>query len=68
VNQQKIGAVIMPQRGVDQWEEWGYSNGLQASMEAGLHVVELRFLPENENMNGEENRALVDELRIIRLE
>lgn len=68
INQQKVGAVIMPQRGVDQWEEWGYSNGLSASLEAGLHVVELRFLPENENMNGEENRALVDELRIIRLD
>jgi hypothetical protein len=68
INQQKAGAVIMPQRGVDQWDKWGYSNGLQASMEAGLHVIELRFLPENENMNGRENRALVDELRIIRLD
>ncbi len=68
VNQQKIGAVIMPQRGVDQWDNWGYSNGHRLSMEAGLHVIELRFLPENENMNGEENRALVDELRIIRLD
>jgi len=66
-DQQKIGAVIMPQRGMDQWDNWEYSNGLRVSMEAGLHVFELRFLPENENMNGEENKALLDEMRIIRL-
>lgn len=61
------GTVVMPQRGRGNWDDWGLTNTLRLHLTAGRHTVELRFLPENENMNLKTNHALVDEMRLRRL-
>lgn len=61
------GTVVMPQRGRGNWDDWGWTNTLRVDLPAGRHTIELRFLPENENMNLHTNHALVDELRLRRL-
>ena len=58
------GTVVMPQRGVANWNDWGFSNSVTVDLTPGHHTVELRFLPENENMNLHTNHALVDALYI----
>jgi len=57
--------VVMPQRGYDRWSDWGFSNSQIIYMEKGKHTLQLLFMPWNENMNIQENRALLDYMRII---
>lgn len=58
------GAVILPQRGDGSWTDWGYSNPVSATLTAGSHNLELYFDEINDNMNGTENSALLDHIRI----
>jgi hypothetical protein len=61
------GVVVMPQRGANQWSDWGWSNVLRVRLGAGAHTMVLTYAPLDENMNRRENTALVDELRLTRL-
>ena len=61
------GAIVFPQRGKDEWANWGYSSRRQVSLTAGEHEIRLQFVPSDENMNGEVNRALLDHLRLTRI-
>jgi hypothetical protein len=61
------GVVVLPQRGVNRWDEWGWSNVVRARLAAGTHTVTLAYTPLDENMNRHENTALVDVVRITRL-
>ncbi|WP_329686300.1 glycosyl hydrolase family 65 protein [Longimicrobium sp.] len=67
VESDDIGVLVMPQRGTDRWEDWGYSTELQLPLEAGEHTLVLAFTPRDENMDGRVNTALLDHLRLTRL-
>jgi hypothetical protein len=60
------GPVVMPQRG--SWDDLGYSSRVHVRLTPGPHKLELVFRPENENMNGEVNHALVEHLRMALIE
>jgi hypothetical protein len=60
------GTFVFPQRGKDEWSDWGYSNTLQLELIKGSHELTLSFEDWNENMNGEINQAMLDQLRVIR--
>ncbi|RTQ45892.1 glycogen debranching protein [Hymenobacter gummosus] len=62
-----LGLVVLPQRGVDEWSDWGYSNSIPVSLPKGRSTFSLRFEAANENMNGEVNQAMLDHLRLTRL-
>ncbi len=67
VNGDRAGAVVMPQRGIGEWLSTGFSNRVVANLNAGANKLSLEYLlPENMNMNGETNTALIDYIRIIR--
>jgi hypothetical protein len=66
-NGRPAGLVVLPQRGVDAWSDWGYSNRLTMTLEKGRNTFTLRFDAANANMNGEVNQALLDHLRLTRL-
>ena len=57
----------MPQRGVGNWNDWGYSNTLRIPLSAGRHTVTIDFRPENNNMNINTNHALIDEIVLEKL-
>ncbi len=61
------GAIVFPQRGQDQWSNWGYSSRQQVNLSAGEHELKLSFEPADENMNGDVNRALLEHLRLTRI-
>lgn len=63
-----IGTVVFPQRGKDEWSNWGFSNSIQSKFSKGKHNLSLTFETWNENMNGEINEAMLDQIRIIKLE
>ncbi len=62
-----IGTIVLPQRGKEEWSNWGFTNAVQVSLTKGTHQVLLSFKPENENMNGEINQAMLDYMRVIKL-
>ena len=60
VDGQKAGTIVMPQRGVKNWDDWGISNSIKVNLTKGEHTLSLQFNPENENMNLKTNHALID--------
>lgn len=66
VNQESGRAMVFPQRGDDEWSNWGYSNSHIVYLEAGANQIKLMYKPENENMNVEVNEAMLDKARLIK--
>ena len=63
-----LGTVVLPQRGVEEWSNWGFSNPILVRLEKGTHPLTLAYEPANQNMNGEVNQAMLDYLRVKRVE
>lgn len=61
------GVSVFPHRGTDEWNNWGWSNANMLKLSKGRHVVTLEFQDEVENMNIHVNQALLDQLRITRV-
>ena len=54
------GTIVMPQRGVGNWDDWGRSNSVKVNLTKGEHTITLKFNPEDRNMNLNTNHALID--------
>lgn len=67
VDGNRVGTVVMPHRGVGNWNDWGYTNTVETHLGAGRHTLTIKFLPENENMNFKVNHALIDQVTLRRL-
>ena len=67
VDGKRVGTIVMPQRGVGNWNDWGMTNVVKARLTPGRHNLTLVFLPENENMNFKVNHALIDQIELRRL-
>lgn len=62
-----LGTLVFPQRGVQEWSNWGFSNSIKLKLEKGKHIFALSLDPANENMNGAINQAMLDYLRVTKL-
>ncbi|MEO9021402.1 MAG: hypothetical protein ABI237_05445 [Ginsengibacter sp.] len=60
------GTLVFPQRGKEEWSNWGWSNSLKATLTKGTHLVSISFENWNENMNGDINEAMLDCVRLIK--
>ena len=66
-NGEQAGALIMPQRGIDEWLSTGFSNRVAVQLKEGINTLSIQYItPQNINMNGDVNTALIDYIRIIR--
>lgn len=66
-NGEQAGALVMPQRGIDEWLSTGFSNRVAVHLNEGENTLSIEYLtPQNINMNGDVNTALIDYIRIIR--
>ena len=63
----KAGTIVMPTRGVANWNDWGMSNGIIVDLTPGDHVITIEYLPEDENMNIQTNHALLDRIVLEKL-
>ena len=43
VNDNYEGVLVFPQRGKDEWSEWGFSNCLQVSLKSGIYRLKIHF-------------------------
>lgn len=62
-----VGTLVMPQRGVGNWNDWGMTNGIKVHLEPGIHEAKIVFNPEDENMNMTTNHAIIDEIQIEKI-
>ncbi len=67
VDGKRLGTIVMPQRGVGNWNDWGTTNVLKTKLPAGRHTIVVRYTPVDANMNGATNHALIDQLTLTRL-
>ena len=65
IDQVQQGAVIFPQRGASDWNNWGLSNAVQCYFKKGRHTIVLSFEDFDDNMNIDVNQVMVDNMRII---
>ena len=61
------GILVFPQRGTNEWSDWGYSNSQQVNLQKGENQLTVSFEEWNNNMNVDENTAMLDYCRIIRM-
>ena len=67
VNTHLQGALVMPQRGSGEWLNTGFSNRLAVELLGGKNVLQIMYVePYCVNMNGTENTALIDYIRLIK--
>lgn len=63
-----LGTFVFPQRGVQEWSNWGWSNGIKTKLDKGKHTLTLILDSTNENMNGTVNEAMLDQLRLTKID
>lgn len=63
-----LGTVVLPQRGVGEWSSWGFSNLLLVPLAKGQNALTLTYEPANTNMNGAVNQAMLDYVRVRRVQ
>lgn len=56
----RAGTLVMPHRGVANWNDWGMSNLITLPLAKGHHSLGIIYLPEDENMNISTNHVLLD--------
>lgn len=68
VNSVKAGTMVFPHRGKGEWSDWGWSNHVAVSLDAGDHMLRIEYQSSNENMNIEVNQAMLDKLRLRKID
>ncbi len=68
INDRRMGTLVFPQRGQDQWSNWGFSNAIKVKLDKGKYQLSLELQPANANMNSAVNQAMLDYMRVIRVE
>jgi hypothetical protein len=67
LNKSLVGTFVFPQRGANEWSNWGYSNTVKLYLNKGEHILKLSFEPANQNMHGETNQALLNQLEFFKI-
>lgn len=60
--------IVMPQRGVANWNDWGMTNHAIIPLTKGTHTLSLSMRPQDRNMNLHTNHALIDNAVIYLIE
>ena len=67
IDNRKAGTFVFPQRGREEWSNWGYSNAVQVYLNNGKHMLTISLENENANMNELVNAAILDFIRVTKL-
>lgn len=68
LNDELNSTIVLPQRGDKVWNDWGFSNSVLVKLDKGNHKFALQYNPINMNMNITKNEALIDAIRVIKLD
>lgn len=67
LNKDYVGAIVLPQRGLDEWSDWGYTNSYKVHLNKGKNELKLVLENWNINMNVAVNSAMIDYLRVCKI-
>ena len=67
VNNTYVGCIVFPQRGKDNWNDYGYTNPFLINLKRGINFFKISYEDFNKNMNEEVNSARIDKIRLIRI-
>ncbi|MCB0662711.1 MAG: hypothetical protein KDC24_08225, partial [Saprospiraceae bacterium] len=68
VNDADAGTLVLPQRGTNEWSDWGKSNALEVFFNKGENTFEIALKNWNINMDGTVNRAMLDKMVLIKID
>lgn len=68
VSHDYLGAVVFPQRGLDNWKDWGYTNAIKIRLKKGTTNLSLKQEDFNINKNIKNTAALIDKIRIVKID
>ncbi|MBK8698558.1 MAG: glycogen debranching protein [Saprospiraceae bacterium] len=68
VNGDYEGVIVLPQRGNNEWSDWGFSNSKKVRLRKGVNDFRITFEDWNHNMNVEVNTAMLDYMRVIKFD
>ncbi len=68
LNGEYQGVLVMPQRGQDEWSDWGFTNSFRLILKPGRNTIRIHFEDWNNNMNVKVNTAMLDAMRLIRID
>jgi len=66
VNGAFAGPLIFPQRGLDEWSDWGLTNVEWITLKSGENLLTVKYDDFNRNMDGEINEFLLDYISLER--
>ena len=64
VNGKYAGVLVFPQRGKEEWSDWGFSNSRAIILKKGENTVKISLEEWNNNMNEDVNTAMLDYLMV----
>ena len=64
VDGKNAGPMVFPQRGLDDWKNYGWSNPVKVYLKKGTHKFALRYTEANININIDLDKAHVKSLRL----
>ena len=67
VNGEYATALIFPQRGLNEWSNWGMTNVEYITLNEGENLLTIRYNDFNRNMDGEINELLLDYLYLQKI-
>ncbi|OGS72660.1 MAG: glycogen debranching protein [Flavobacteria bacterium RIFCSPLOWO2_12_FULL_35_11] len=67
LNKDYVGTIVLPQRGLNEWSDWGYTNSHKVHLNKGKNELKLTLENWNINMNVEINTAMLDFLRVQKI-
>ena len=62
-----IYTIVMPQRGIANWNDWGMTNHVRVKLQKGENKFRIFMRPQDRNMNLRTNHALIDNAVIYKL-
>jgi hypothetical protein len=65
IDDKESRTIVFPQQGKNEWSNWGYTNSIKVNLTKGNHTIMLSLEDFDDNMNGEINQAMIDNMRII---
>ncbi|MGH9457438.1 MAG: glycogen debranching protein, partial [Thermoanaerobaculia bacterium] len=68
VDGERAGALVMPQRGMGAWDEFGYSSPVHVRLDAGAHRLTIAYREIEANMDVEVNDAVIRAVRMVLVE
>jgi len=67
INGMFVSSLVFPQRGKDEWSDWGYTFPEPVELRNGENILVIKYEEFNRNMDGQVNEFLLDQVLLERI-